>query len=57
MSVAAKDVVARMEEAASDWLASLPAELRAKANPTFADARREAWYYTPPTTKACPWPI
>src|SRR5688572_27176414 len=47
MSVPAKDVVERMAEAATDWLASLSPELRAKANPPFADPRREAWYYTP----------
>ncbi len=54
MSVAAKDVVARMEEAASDWLAALPDELRAKANPPFADPRREVWYYTPTDHEGVP---
>ena len=54
MSVAAKDVVARMAEAASDWLASLPEDLRAKANPPFADPRREIWYYTPTDHEGVP---
>ena len=47
MSVATRDVASRMAEAASDWLAALTPELRARANPPFADPRREVWYYTP----------
>ena len=54
MSVAAKDVVERMAEAASDWLASLPADLKAKANPDFADPKREVWYYTPTDHEGVP---
>jgi Protein of unknown function (DUF3500) len=42
-----KEVAQVMAEAASDWLASLPPELRAKANPAFSDPKREVWFYTP----------
>ena len=54
MSVAAKEVVDRMAEAASDWLAALPAEMRTTANPPFADPRREVWYYTPTDHEGVP---
>ena len=54
MSVNARDVAERMAEAAGDWLAALPADLREKANPPFADPRREIWYYTPTDHEGVP---
>ncbi len=47
MSFGSKEVAQGMADAASDWLASLPSELRAKANPEMADPKRAIWYYTP----------
>ena len=47
MAARSREAVELMAEAASDWLASLSPELRTRANPPFADPRREVWYYTP----------
>ena len=47
MAATSRETAERMAETATEWLASLSPELRTKANPAFADPKREVWFYTP----------